>query len=428
MQELVSIISIILGVVVLTAWAMWIVLRPSGDNKVQEFASESARDGITLTMIENNELKNKVTRLERELKVLMGAGYRHAEKLAAEESGKKKDDEEVKGKSLKTKDEGQKTKDKELNSRHEVKPSEELKASWKGTEDRGTIVDQRSSHRTDAKPGEKGKAASPVGGAPRGEDSNVGAVEGKISEKSKAKSLKAVRKEKVKGERLKAKDERKKVEEKADVVGLPVGVASRGEDFPQSKEERQSSEKTKAESEKVEEKKGAGSYPVGGAPRGEDLFQSKEERQSSEKTKVESLKTKDERPKTKPAEYIQSAGVSALSESQRITDKKEKKKIAAYLASVAETTERQMKEVEALEEDDEPEETVAQYPDEDLKKIKGIGPHLEGKLKKAGITSYQQIAELSDSDMQGVAKEIGYFPRRIKRDEWVEQAQVLVQK
>ena len=106
MQELVSFISIMLGTVVLTAWVMWILFRPSGDNKVEEFATRSARDGLTEAVMENNELKNKVIRLERELKVLMSAGY----------SGKSEDQEqedEEKGKGERGKGKG-KTKDLKL--------------------------------------------------------------------------------------------------------------------------------------------------------------------------------------------------------------------------------------------------------------------------------------------------------------------------
>src|SRR5210317_1858624 len=93
-QELVSILSIIIGVIVLTAWVMWILLRPSGDSKAQDFARESARNGLTRCVMENNELQNKITRLERELKVLMSAGYGHKTASRAAEGQVK--DEEIK--------------------------------------------------------------------------------------------------------------------------------------------------------------------------------------------------------------------------------------------------------------------------------------------------------------------------------------------
>ncbi len=60
---------------------------------------------------------------------------------------------------------------------------------------------------------------------------------------------------------------------------------------------------------------------------------------------------------------------------------------------------------------------------DDLKRISGIGPHLEGRLKAHGITTFRQIAQWSDSDIERISKELGPFAHRIRRDRWVEQAQ-----
>ena len=49
-------------------------------------------------------------------------------------------------------------------------------------------------------------------------------------------------------------------------------------------------------------------------------------------------------------------------------------------------------------------------------------------LKKAGITSYQQIAEFTEQDIRRVSDEIGSFPRRIKREAWIKQARMLIGK
>ena len=48
MQEAISFISIMLGVVILTAWVMWVVLRPSGDCKALRFARDAATGGALL--------------------------------------------------------------------------------------------------------------------------------------------------------------------------------------------------------------------------------------------------------------------------------------------------------------------------------------------------------------------------------------------
>ena len=63
---------------------------------------------------------------------------------------------------------------------------------------------------------------------------------------------------------------------------------------------------------------------------------------------------------------------------------------------------------------------------DDLQQIAGIGPGLEKKLKDSGITTIQQIAELSDQDIAHLEEEIIKFTGRINRDQWVEQAKKLI--
>jgi predicted flap endonuclease-1-like 5' DNA nuclease len=63
---------------------------------------------------------------------------------------------------------------------------------------------------------------------------------------------------------------------------------------------------------------------------------------------------------------------------------------------------------------------------DDLQQIAGIGPGLEKKLKDSGITTIQQIAELSDQDIAHLEEEIIKFTGRINRDKWVEQAKKLI--
>jgi predicted flap endonuclease-1-like 5' DNA nuclease len=63
---------------------------------------------------------------------------------------------------------------------------------------------------------------------------------------------------------------------------------------------------------------------------------------------------------------------------------------------------------------------VAESPD-DLKLITGIGPALEKKLRACGITTYRQLAALSDADIERVEAIIKSFGR-IRRDDWIGQA------
>jgi predicted flap endonuclease-1-like 5' DNA nuclease len=62
---------------------------------------------------------------------------------------------------------------------------------------------------------------------------------------------------------------------------------------------------------------------------------------------------------------------------------------------------------------------------DDLKKISGIGPFIEKKLNDIGIWTYRQISQFDSHLIDKVTNAIEFFPGRIKRDHWVEQAKTL---
>lgn len=61
-------------------------------------------------------------------------------------------------------------------------------------------------------------------------------------------------------------------------------------------------------------------------------------------------------------------------------------------------------------------------PPDDLRKIKGIGPSFERALHAMGVTSYEQIAEWSDEDVERIAEKVNTTAKRIQRDGWVKSA------
>ena len=71
---------------------------------------------------------------------------------------------------------------------------------------------------------------------------------------------------------------------------------------------------------------------------------------------------------------------------------------------------------------------IAQTPisHDDLKLISGVGPRLEKKLRDAGITSYSQIAALTPAEIEDLEKNVVRFAGRVKRDNWINQAQHLM--
>lgn len=66
-------------------------------------------------------------------------------------------------------------------------------------------------------------------------------------------------------------------------------------------------------------------------------------------------------------------------------------------------------------------------PKDDLSLIKGVGPFLEQKLNQLGIFTFDQISQWDQAEIERVTHEIGYFPGRIEKDDWVGQARRLLQ-
>lgn len=64
-------------------------------------------------------------------------------------------------------------------------------------------------------------------------------------------------------------------------------------------------------------------------------------------------------------------------------------------------------------------------PGDDLRAIKGVGPKLVTLLHSLGVTRYAQIAAWDDAEIDRIDAQLGTFAGRIRRDSWVEQAQLL---
>ena len=63
---------------------------------------------------------------------------------------------------------------------------------------------------------------------------------------------------------------------------------------------------------------------------------------------------------------------------------------------------------------------------DDLKMIKGVGPAIEKTLNEMGIFSFQQIADMSEYDIDRVARRLKGFHSRIQREDWIGQARLLL--
>ena len=63
---------------------------------------------------------------------------------------------------------------------------------------------------------------------------------------------------------------------------------------------------------------------------------------------------------------------------------------------------------------------------DNLELLKGVGPKVNNMLKAMGITSFEQVANWTQADITEIDSKLGAFAGRISRDNWVEQAKLLV--
>jgi len=65
------------------------------------------------------------------------------------------------------------------------------------------------------------------------------------------------------------------------------------------------------------------------------------------------------------------------------------------------------------------------FVEDDLTLISGIGPKFAEMLNQYGVSSFLQLAELSDAQVFEIQKLLGDFSDRIINEKWVEQAREL---
>ncbi|WP_306253972.1 DUF2853 family protein [Parvularcula sp. IMCC14364] len=69
-------------------------------------------------------------------------------------------------------------------------------------------------------------------------------------------------------------------------------------------------------------------------------------------------------------------------------------------------------------------DTASDGPADDLKKISGIGPKLEGLLNDTGVYYFRQIRDWTPAEVAWIDSKL-QFPGRIERDKWQAQAAIL---
>lgn len=64
---------------------------------------------------------------------------------------------------------------------------------------------------------------------------------------------------------------------------------------------------------------------------------------------------------------------------------------------------------------------------DDLARIKGLGPKLQALLPTLGLSTFAQIAALSEADLAALDGQLGPFAGRPAKDNWVQQARYLAE-
>lgn len=76
----------------------------------------------------------------------------------------------------------------------------------------------------------------------------------------------------------------------------------------------------------------------------------------------------------------------------------------------------------AKKEEEKVKEAITEKVEDDLTTLKGLGEKMAEKLAKEGITSYQQLAKMTNKQVDELDEKIKSFAARFKRYEWGKQA------
>lgn len=72
--------------------------------------------------------------------------------------------------------------------------------------------------------------------------------------------------------------------------------------------------------------------------------------------------------------------------------------------------------------DEEFEQAVA----DDLTRLKGVGPKMAAELNDMGLTTFAQLAEMTEANIAELSEKLSAFRDRPVRDDWVGQARALL--
>ena len=232
----------------------------------------------------------------------------------------------------------------------------------------------------------------------------------------------------------------KKAEEEAAAVAAAAAAAAA------EKEAKEAEKKAKAEADKKAKEEAAAKKKAEAEAKKAKAAEEKAAKDAEKKAKEEAAaaaaakKAEEEAKKAKAAE--EKAAKEAEKKAKAEADKKAKEEAAAKKkaeeetkkAAAAKPANKEEKKKAELKRVKERSKSIdfkvlgraKASEKDDLQVIKGIGPFIEEKLNALGIYTYLQISKMTDKLEDQVNEAIEFFPGRVKRDQWVNQAKILL--
>lgn len=81
---------------------------------------------------------------------------------------------------------------------------------------------------------------------------------------------------------------------------------------------------------------------------------------------------------------------------------------------------------EDLEEAEEEAQALEAAAMDDLTALKGVGPKMAAELNAMGLTTFAQLAEMTEANILDLSEKLSAFRDRPVRDDWVGQARALM--
>jgi predicted flap endonuclease-1-like 5' DNA nuclease len=245
----------------------------------------------------------------------------------------------------------------------------------------------------------------------------------------------------------KAEADAKKAEEKAakeaKAAEEKAGKEAKAAEEKAAKEAKAAEEKAAKEAKAAEEKaakeaKAAEEKAAKEAKAAEEKA-AKEAKAAEEKAAKEAKAAEEKAAKEakaaeeKAAKEAKAAEEKAAKEA-KAAEEKAAKEAAAAAKKKAKPASKEVKKKEELKRVQERSETIdfsilgtaKASEKDDLQAIKGIGPFIEEKLNALGIYTYLQVSKMTSKLETDVNEAIEFFPGRVKRDQWVNQAKILL--